>query len=369
MGKNLIEGAGLFIYPLGACSLLAVFLFIERLVALRDARVLPAALLRFLNKNGVSAPLPPAVAGSSGGKVVGFFQRENPDAEALKAYTQIELTRLERGLFLLDIIVGVAPLIGLLGTVYGLFVLFPESGMPNAATLTHGVGMALTTTILGLLIAIPALFASGWFGRRLEIVSARMNLLVERLISNAGALTGGGTGGDTSVASTTEPAGSEVESAGTGDAEPTEPAGTEPANPAAGDAAAASTEPAASAVPGPALSGWHQPPRLRFASTRPNSSKRRRSTPPPPALFKPPQKPEIITPQTGARGFRSPAAQPPAASPAAAQPLSEAAGDLSGVPPAITAPIVVGGPGAADSPPAGNGVFVNTKLASILAPN
>jgi hypothetical protein len=116
--------------------------------------------------------------------VVKFFVKSNPDGESLKAFAQLELTRLERGVFLLDTVVGVAPLIGLLGTVYGLFSLFPQSqdGMPSNATLTRGVGLALTTTILGLLIAIPSLVFSSYIARRLEVHSARMNMLVERLL-------------------------------------------------------------------------------------------------------------------------------------------------------------------------------------------
>ena len=178
--NTLIEGAGPFIWPLGLCSLLAAFIVIERLIALRFERVLPERLLTALTR-GEWANLPEALRVSPGGRVVGFAEKNRPDPESLKAYAQIELTRLERGLFLLDTIVGIAPLLGLLGTVYGLFILFPSEGLPDTASLTRGVGLALTTTMLGLFIAIPSLVASNYLARRLEIISAKMNLLVERL--------------------------------------------------------------------------------------------------------------------------------------------------------------------------------------------
>lgn len=178
--NTLIDGTGWFIWPLGICSFLAVFIAVERLLALQSRFVLPAGLLTLLAQPN-PPPLPAGLEKSAGGRIVRFFQRNNPDAETLKAYGQMELTRLERGIFLLDTVVGVAPLIGLLGTVYGLFALFPEEGMPTAANLTRGVGLALTTTIIGLLIAIPALVCSNYIYRRLEVHSARVNMLVERL--------------------------------------------------------------------------------------------------------------------------------------------------------------------------------------------
>ena len=50
-----------------------------------------------------------------------------------------------------------------------------------AETLTRGVGLALSTTMIGLCIAIPALIAANWLGRRLELLSSRLDVLVEAL--------------------------------------------------------------------------------------------------------------------------------------------------------------------------------------------
>ena len=89
--------------------------------------------------------------------------------------------RLQSGLHLLDSIVAAAPLLGLLGTVTGLATLFPEQGLPDSQTLTRGVGLALSTTMIGLCIAIPALIAANALGRRLEVISSRFDVLVEAL--------------------------------------------------------------------------------------------------------------------------------------------------------------------------------------------
>lgn len=179
--NKILEGAGPFVWPLGVCSFLAVLIIVERLLALRSPRVMPAALMEAIVAGDPESALG-AHSHTAGGRIVNFWVRRGPDPEALKAYAKLELTRLERGLFILDTIVGIAPLLGLLGTVYGLFVLFPADGTrPDTATLLRGVGLGLTSTMIGLFIAIPSLIGSNYLGRRLELLSARINLAVERL--------------------------------------------------------------------------------------------------------------------------------------------------------------------------------------------
>lgn len=177
--QTLLQGAGLFIWPLSLCSLLAVFLIVERALALRVSRVVPDSVLQAVLK-GAAGDFAGADAESCAGRLVRRWQ-EGASGEALKAWARHELVRLQRGLHLLDSIVAAAPLLGLLGTVTGLATLFPEQGLPDAQTLTRGVGLALSTTMIGLCIAIPALIAANWLGRRLELLSSRLDVLVEAL--------------------------------------------------------------------------------------------------------------------------------------------------------------------------------------------
>ena len=92
---------------------------------------------------------------------------------------------MERGLFLLDIVVTAAPLIGLLGTVTGLIQVFanvsPDTGMPDPDIFVRGIALALTTTMLGLSIAIPALVGNSYLNRRIDFLEAQINVGVERL--------------------------------------------------------------------------------------------------------------------------------------------------------------------------------------------
>ena len=179
---NLIDGAGIFIWPLGLCSFLAVFIIVERLIALRAKRVIPRELLDTF----MEGENPPAEDDSVAGRILRFYQRENPDSEQLKAFARLEITRMERGMFILEIVISGAPLIGLLGTVTGLIKVFaniaPDTGMPDPASFIEGIALALTTTMLGLSIAIPALVGNGFLIRRVETLAASLDVGVEHLI-------------------------------------------------------------------------------------------------------------------------------------------------------------------------------------------
>jgi biopolymer transport protein ExbB len=181
---DLLHNAGLFIYPLAVCSLLAVFITVERILALRSKRIVPTALLDTIVH---SKPLRSLDADpqSALGRIVLFAKQRNEGPTGLLAFARLEVNRMERGLFLLEVVVGAAPLLGLLGTVTGLTQVFgnysAETGMPDPASFIQGIALALTTTILGLTIAIPSLLAHSWLQRKVEAHAARLHVAVECL--------------------------------------------------------------------------------------------------------------------------------------------------------------------------------------------
>lgn len=182
---TLLQGAGVFIYPLGLCSLLAIFIIVERSFALSRNRVVPQIFAdRFLTGeiDGIEVD-----SRSVAGRIVQFFHNNKPDPARLKAYVQLEVTHMERGFFILEIVIAAAPLLGLLGTVTGLIQVFgnlssENAGLPDPEVMVEGISLALTTTLIGLSIAIPALVGNAYLGRRVEILVAQINVGVERLI-------------------------------------------------------------------------------------------------------------------------------------------------------------------------------------------
>lgn len=183
---DIISGAGIFIYPLALCSFLAVFIVVERLFALRTERVMPGSVITPLLAG--KRPEVTSLKESAAGRIAAFFFDQSPDPDALKAYGRLEVTRLERGLFLLEIVIAAAPLLGLLGTVTGLIQVFayytPDKGLPDPGVFTQGIALALTTTMIGLAIAIPSIVGNNYLQRRVETLAARLDVEVERLCAN-----------------------------------------------------------------------------------------------------------------------------------------------------------------------------------------
>lgn len=179
---DLWSSLGFFIWPLGLFSIVAVFIITERLIALRPGCVIPQSLVDALVRGEADREKSDTV----GGRIVDFTLEHKPDAEGVKAFAQLEVTRMERGLFLLDIVVAGAPLLGLLGTVWGLVEVFggvsPETGIPEPGLFVQGIARALSTTMLGLIIAIVALIGNSYLNRRVDMLASRLNLCVERLI-------------------------------------------------------------------------------------------------------------------------------------------------------------------------------------------
>src|SRR6202012_4436235 len=79
--------------------------------------------------------------------------RKSENMSSLETHARQEISRMERGLVILEIIVGIAPLLGLVGTIYGLIALFAElgtAGMSDNGRLAQGIAIALNATLLGL---------------------------------------------------------------------------------------------------------------------------------------------------------------------------------------------------------------------------
>ena len=181
---RIVREAGMLIYPLGLCSIVAVFIIAERCYALRQSAVIPEHLSEAIVEGRA------AVGGdrrSSLGRILDFAARHTGDQEATKAFARLEVIKMERGISYLDTIYAAAPLIGLIGTVTGLLGAFsvvdPQTRMPDPVQFTESVGYALSATVLGLCIALPALIGSGFLQRVIEKRTAQLDVLLERVLA------------------------------------------------------------------------------------------------------------------------------------------------------------------------------------------
>ena len=110
-------------------------------------------------------------------------KEENVDA--LQTRARHEVVKLERGLVVLEIIVGIAPLLGLVGTILGMMTTFADvgqAGLNDASKLAQGISLILRATLIGLLIAIPALIAWSYYTKKVEMLAVEMETLCDEFV-------------------------------------------------------------------------------------------------------------------------------------------------------------------------------------------
>lgn len=165
---EIVKAAGWPIWPLLLASIISVALIIERLVALRRAKVVPAGLLQravgeFRRGADNSKLLEDLERHSPLGRVLAAGLRNVGHSrdvmkESIEEAGSFVTHDLNRYLTTLGTIASIAPLMGLFGTVVGMIEIFgsqtPGSGNPQQ--LAQGISIALYNTGFGIFIAIPS---------------------------------------------------------------------------------------------------------------------------------------------------------------------------------------------------------------------
>ncbi len=181
-------------------SIIGLTLIIERALALRRGKVLPEVVLTTA-KNCRSAndlPMLRSVCEQNPSPISRLLlfadtHRDWPKAEtanAIQTRARQEIAGMERGLFVMEIVIGAAPLMGLVGTVYGLILLFASIGKGGPTNdnseFARGIATALNATMFGLLAAIPSLVAWSFFNRRVETLAIEMENVCDEFLRRHG---------------------------------------------------------------------------------------------------------------------------------------------------------------------------------------
>jgi biopolymer transport protein ExbB len=198
---ELLAQGGLAMYPIYACSLLTVGMFLKKVFELRAARLSEVAwvegVLGHLRAGDLdAAQLACRTSPHPASRVVAALVHaldaapEQAEAEA-KRVASLELQRLDKGVGLLSFLAQVSPLLGLLGTVLGMVEMFmglQEAGESNVAIsdLASGIWKALLTTAAGLTVAVPALAGHAYLGSRIDQVRTQIVDIVQRVLFAAG---------------------------------------------------------------------------------------------------------------------------------------------------------------------------------------
>jgi len=107
--------------------------------------------------------------------------------QSMSDVAEEEIMRLEQRLSYVSVISGLAPMLGLLGTVYGMVqsfeVIARSATAPQANELAAGISTALITTEVGLFIAIPAIMIFEFLRNKLSLLVLEMNVQTENLMN------------------------------------------------------------------------------------------------------------------------------------------------------------------------------------------
>lgn len=178
-----IRDAGPFMWLLVTLSVVSLTFILDRAWALRRARILPSVLTdaiadRAPSELRILARTSDSPLGRLVGAVVDHLAWPKVEnAGALEVRARQEVTRMERGLVVLEIIVGIAPLLGLVGTLYGIIPLFGDFGKAvsgDNTLLAKGIAAALNKTLAGLMVAIPSLVAWSYFNKKVESLAVEL---------------------------------------------------------------------------------------------------------------------------------------------------------------------------------------------------
>lgn len=179
---------------LGLCSLIGFAAILMKALGLKRSRILPVRLGNEVEKIDEHLEL------GTIGQLQREFSKENSSLarlcsvvlknagrpqsevkEAVQSSAREEIVRMNAGMSVLEVIITICPLLGLLGTASGLVTAFDD--FDDKENIRTGIATALSTTIVGIAITVPAVIAQGIFSRKIELFSARLEVLLGRVVT------------------------------------------------------------------------------------------------------------------------------------------------------------------------------------------
>lgn len=185
---------GFMMIPIGLCSLVMIAVAAERALSVRKRSVIPPNFLPGLKKKISEPGADPASAISYCKKnpspiarvFAAGLKRLHLPLETLERHIaeagEREVIKLRKNMRALSIIAAVTPLLGLLGTIFGMIAAFQTVAVTGDALgrtelLASGIYEALITTAAGLIVAIPALILYHWLSARIDRIVNEMDLM------------------------------------------------------------------------------------------------------------------------------------------------------------------------------------------------
>jgi biopolymer transport protein ExbB len=197
---DFLAKGGILVVPILLCSMVALAIFLERLIHFSRIRIRGFGLVKNVAKHVRNGELARAIELARGSKspiariLASALEVIDNDRETFETVvvhsTGEEVRELSRYLQVLATIGSIAPLLGLLGTVIGMIKAFmviqQMGGKVNAAVLAGGIWEAMLTTALGLAVALPTMVAHSYLVSRVDNYEAQLQDGMVTFIKAAG---------------------------------------------------------------------------------------------------------------------------------------------------------------------------------------
>jgi biopolymer transport protein ExbB len=184
---DFVVKGGVLMIPIALCSIIALAIFLERLWSLRRTRVIPRDFLIEIEDLIRREKIPEAITrcrkdNSSMANIIvagirNFGKRREIVKESIEEIGRREAATLERYINVVGTIAAIAPLLGLLGTVFGMikaFNVISIQGVGNPSSLAGGISEALITTAAGLVVAIPTFVLYRYLANKADALIVEM---------------------------------------------------------------------------------------------------------------------------------------------------------------------------------------------------
>ncbi|SJZ47065.1 MotA/TolQ/ExbB proton channel family protein [Sediminibacterium ginsengisoli] len=184
---SLLEKGGWIMYPLYMLLIAAIFVFVERLLAIRRASRIEPNFMSIIRDNIMTGNVSAArsLAKNTNNPVARMIdkgiQRIGKPIDAIEKSMEnvgkLEMYSMERNLSILSLIAGIAPMFGFLGTIVGMVQLFygiASTGEYTLNTIAGGIYTKMITSATGLIIGLIAYVGHNFLSTQIDKTANRM---------------------------------------------------------------------------------------------------------------------------------------------------------------------------------------------------
>jgi biopolymer transport protein ExbB len=186
---TLLNKGGWIMYPLYVLLAVAIFVFFERLIAIRKASRIDANFMHIIRDNIITGNINGArnLARNTDNPVARIIdkgvQRIGKPIDAIEKSMEnvgrIEMYKMERNLNILSLIAGIAPMFGFLGTIVGMLQLFSAiaaTGELELGEIAGGIYTKMITSAAGLIIGLLAYVAYNFLNTKVDKTANRIDI-------------------------------------------------------------------------------------------------------------------------------------------------------------------------------------------------